>query len=126
LRITPAEYGGVLLNPSSAEVIEWMKQTQPIDTIRVLDDDGSDNVALASGYGWTHSLINNRIRPFVPKKYFGMDLILYRMYSTWLWNPIDNWDGIQSEKVAFDSGLRYVSPRLRDIAKTIISVYDVL
>jgi len=28
------EYGGVLLNPSSAEVIEWVKQTQPIDTIR--------------------------------------------------------------------------------------------
>jgi hypothetical protein len=110
----------VFLNPTHDEIVELVK-SHP-DTLRICEDD--NNIAVASGYGNTHTSVIKVIRKNAIKDFFPLDLILFRETGRWLWNPLGHWDRVLTERVGFESGLRFLSDKTKEFVLEFVRIAE--
>lgn len=114
---------GVLVNPTFDELC-LLARERP-DSLRLEDTDDGKVIALANGFGFTHTTILGvlRAKGYDPRRLLLMDIILYRVGKKWRWDFIDHFI---PAKQGLERGLQWVSPSLREAIREFVREFDTL
>ena len=109
----------VYLDPTDKEIVELAKQR--VDTLRICEgEDG--RIALASGYGNTHSSVMKAVFQMLStKRWYATDLILYKEDHSWKWNHLDHWP-VSRESLTLEDSYAFLSSKLKELVKLFVQL----